>query len=298
MARPEGIPVWKDIGVAPPPAAGALERKPIVIVGGGPVGMAMALDLGRRGHDIVVVTRWDFLPAYSKAICWSKRSLDILDRLGVGQRLVDKGVVWNVGKVFRGDDKGPVYEFDMLPVKNQKRPGFINLQQYYAEEYLHDAVSALDNVDFRAGHSVTGVRQEADSVVIDISCGDVDYKIRTDWLIACDGNKSSVREMMGLDFEGRVFEDNFLIADITMKEERPSERWFWFNPPFNPGQSVLLHKQPDDMWRIDFQVGWKVDREAVTRDENVEPRIRAMLGDEVQFKKEWYSVYKIGRAHV
>ena len=107
MARPEGITVWKDIGVAPPPAAGALERKPIVIVGGGPVGMAMALDLGRRGHDIVVVTRWDFLPAYSKAICWSKRSLDILDRLGVGQRLVDKGVVWNVGKVFRGDDKGP-----------------------------------------------------------------------------------------------------------------------------------------------------------------------------------------------
>ncbi|MGE4036113.1 MAG: FAD-dependent oxidoreductase [Parvularculaceae bacterium] len=291
MARPKGIPVWKVIGVAPPPPAGTLDRKPIVIVGGGPVGMAMALDLGRRGHDIVVVTRWDFLPAYSKAICWSKRSLDILDRLGVGQRLVDKGVIWNVGKVFRGDDKKPVYEFDMQPVKSQKRPGFINLQQYYAEEYLHDAVNALDNIDFRAGHEVTGVRQEEDGVVINISCGDVDYEIRTDWLIACDGNKSSVRELMGLDFEGRVFEDNFLIADITMKEERPSERWFWFDPPFNPGQSVLLHKQPDDMWRIDFQIGWNIDREAVTRDENVEPRIRAMLGEDVQFQKEWYSVY-------
>jgi len=291
MARPTGIPVWKDIGVATPPAEGTLEEKKIVIVGGGPVGMAMALDLGQRGHEIVIVTRWDFLPAYSKAICWSKRSLDILDRLGVGQKLVDKGVVWNVGKVFRGDEKEPVYEFDMLPVKEQKRPGFINLQQYYAEEYLFDAIKALPNVDFRSGHEVTGVTQDDGGVVIDVACEGVSYKIRTTWLIACDGNKSSIRDLMGLDFEGRVFEDNFLIADITMKQGRPSERWFWFDPPFNPGQSVLLHKQPDDMWRIDFQVGWNIDREAMTRDENVEPRIRAMLGDDVEFKKEWYSIY-------
>lgn len=291
MARPSGIPVWKDIGVAAPPEAGAVERKSIVIVGGGPVGMAMALDLGRRGHKVVVVTRWDFLPAYSKAICWSKRSLDILDRLGVGQKLVDKGVVWNVGKVFRGDSKTPVYEFDMLPVKNQKRPGFINLQQYYAEEYLYDAIQELPNIDFRAGHDVTGLTLNNDGAVIDVECGDIRYKIEADWLIACDGNKSSVRDLMGLDFEGRIFEDNFLIADITMREERPSERWFWFDPPFNPGQSVLLHKQPDDMWRIDFQVGWNIDREAVTRPENVEPRIRAMLGDDIEFRKEWYSVY-------
>lgn len=291
MARPSGIPVWKDLGVAPAPKPGTVEKTAILVVGGGPVGMAMALDLGRRGHDVVIVTRWDFLPAYSKAICWSKRSLDILDRLGVGQRLVDKGVVWNVGKVFRGSTKTPVYEFDMLPVKNQKRPGFINLQQYYAEEYLYDAVKALPNIDFRSGHEATGLKQDGDGVLVDVACGDVNYQIKADWLIACDGARSSVRDMMGLDFEGRVFEDNFLIADITMKEERPSERWFWFDPPFNPGQSVLLHKQPDDMWRIDFQVGWNIDREAVTRLENVEPRIRAMLGEDVKFKKEWYSVY-------
>lgn len=291
MARPQGIPVWKDIGATPPPAAGARQNAAIVIVGGGPVGMAMALDLGRRGHNVVVVTRWDFLPAYSKAICWSKRSLDILDRLGVGQKFVDKGVVWNVGKVFRGASTTPVYEFDLLPVKNQKRPAFINLQQYYAEEFLFDSLAELPNVDFRAGHEVKTLKQEDYSVVIDIACGETHYSIRTEWLIACDGHKSTVRDLMGLDFDGRVFEDNFLIADITMNGDRPSERWFWFDPPFNPGQSVLLHKQPDNMWRIDFQIGWNIDRGAVTRDENVEPRIRAMLGDNVEFRKEWYSVY-------
>lgn len=291
MSKRNGIPVWKDIGVAPPPPDGSTEKKAIVIVGGGPVGMAMGLDLGRRGLDVVILTRWDFLPAYSKAICWSKRSLDILDRLGVGQRLVDKGVIWNVGKVFRGEDKSPIYEFDMLPVKNQKRPGFINLQQYYAEEYLFEALRALPNVEFRSGHEVQGVNARQDGAIIDVRCGDVSYKIEADWLVACDGNKSSVRDMLGLDFEGRIFEDNFLIADITMKGDRPSERWFWFDPPFNPGQSALLHKQPDDMWRIDFQVGWNIDRDAVIKPENVEPRIRAMLGDDVEFRKEWYSVY-------
>lgn len=96
---------------------------------------------------------------------------------------------------------------------------------------------------------------------------------------------------MGLDFEGRVFEDNFLIADIRMTQARPSERWFWFDPPFNPGKSALLHKQPDDVWRLDFQLGWDIDREACIRPENVEPLVRAMLGDDVQFTQEWYSVY-------
>ena len=68
--------------------------------------------------------------------------------------------------------------------------------------------------------------------------------------------------MLGLSFDGRVFEDNFLIADVHMKADFPTERWFWFDPPFeHAGQSALLHKQPDDIWRIDFQLGWDIDRE-------------------------------------
>lgn len=117
------------------------------------------------------------------------------------------------------------------------------------------------------------------------------YHIEANWLIACDGNKSTVRECLGLEFDGRVFEDNFLIADIRMKEARPSERWFWFDPPFNPNQSVLMHKQPDDIWRLDFQLGWNIDREACVRPENVDPLVRAMLGEDVEYEPEWYSVY-------
>lgn len=290
MANVAGIPVWREIGATPRPAPAA-DRHRVVIVGGGPVGLTIALDLGRRGHKVVLLNRLDFVSAGSKAICFAKRTLEIWDRLGVGDAMVDKGVVWNVGKVFWGDREQPIYQFDLLPLKHQKMPAFINLQQYHVEDRLIQAVQALPNVEVRWGHEVADIAPDEDGARLTVHSQEGAYDLDAEYVIACDGARSPVRTLLGLDFEGRVFEDNFLIADIRMKGERPSERWFWFDPPFNPGQSALLHKQPDDVWRLDFQLGWDIDREAATRPENVEPLVRGMLGPDVSFEREWYSVY-------
>lgn len=263
----------------------------MLIVGGGPVGLTLALDLAQRGRQVVVVSRFDFIPAGSKAICFAKRSLDILDRLGVGQRMIDKGVIWNVGKVFQGASEDPLYQFDMMPVKGQKNPGFINLQQYYVEEYLIDALAEFPNVELRWGHNVVALEQLEDDARLEIETCEGRYTAEACWVVACDGSKSPVRNMLGLEFEGRVFEDNFLIADVKFSEERPSERWFWFDPPFNGAGSALLHKQPDDIWRLDFQLGWDIDRDAAVKPENVEPYVRGMIGENIEFAEEWYSVY-------
>lgn len=290
MASFANIPVWRAVGATPHPGVD-LEVAPVVIVGAGPVGLAMALDLGRRGHRIVLLSQLDFIAAGSKAICFAKRSLDIFDRLGVGDAIIEKGVIWNVGKVFWGDRDDPVFQFDMLPVKDQKRPGFINIQQYHVEERLIAALETLENVELRWGHRMTSIAPREDGARLEVGTAEGSYAIEADWVIACDGSKSAVREALGLNFDGRVFEDNFLIADVKMKGERPSERWFWFDPPFNPGQSALMHKQPDDVWRLDFQLGWDIDREAAVKPENVAPLVRAMLGNDVEFEQEWYSVY-------
>lgn len=287
----DAVPVWRDKTPSPLPPGAPCEKARLVIVGTGPVGLAQAIDLGQRGHDVIVLGRFDFVPAGSKAICFSKRSLDILDRLGVGEKAAARGVVWNVGKVFWKDRRDPVYQFDVLPVKNQKMPGFINIQQYLLEDLLLDRLAELPNVDIRWGHEVVGVASRGDAVGVDVAAGAGGYTIEAEWLIACDGSKSRVRDLLGLDFEGRVFEDNFLIADIRTRGEQPAERWFWFDPPFNPGQSALMHKQPDDVWRLDFQLGWNIDREACVRPENVDPLVRAMLGDDVDYDPVWYSVY-------
>lgn len=283
--------VWKQLKPSPLPVGAPNEQAPIVVVGAGPVGLAMAIDLALKGHRVVVLGRFDFIPDGSKAICFSKRSLDIFDRLGVGEALVERGVSWNVGKVFWRDRAEPVYQFDMLPVKNQKMPGFINLPQYLLEELLISRIAELPGIELRWGHELVDLEPDNDSVTIGVSSEAGDYRITCGWLVACDGSRSTVRDCLGLEFEGRVFEDNFLIADVRMKGERPSERWFWFDPPFNPGKSVLLHKQPNDVWRIDFQLGWNIDREACVRPDNVDPLIRAMLGPDAEYEQEWYSVY-------
>ncbi len=290
MSAGAGIPVWRQIEAAPAPRA-KREKLETLIVGGGPVGLTAALDLARKGRRVVLINKLDFITAGSKAICFSKRTLDVWTRLGVGDPMVEKGVVWNLGKVFRGDDSDPVYQFDLAPIKHQRRPAFINMQQYHVEEILLDALREMPNVDLRFGHECVGLKQNGECVEAIVRAEGGEYVVETDWLIACDGNKSPVREMMGLDFEGRVFEDNFLIADVKFNKERPVERWFWFDPPFNRGQSALLHKQPDDVWRLDFQLGWNIDREACVRTENVAPYVRGMLGEDVEFTPVWYSVY-------
>jgi len=271
--------------------SGETETTAILVVGAGPIGLATALDLGLRGHRVVVVDRGTQLSDGSRAICYAKRPLEIMDRLGFGEAMVEKGVSWNIGRVFFKDDPEPVYSFDLLPEKDQKFPGMINIQQYYNEEFNIAALEKLDNVDIRWGNEVTGITDGPDGVEAQIETPEGGYTLAAKWLVACDGAHSPTRKMLGMEFLGQTFKDNFLIADVKFKAERPTERHFWFDPPFNPGQSVLLHKQPDDVWRIDFQVGWDIDREEIVKPENVTPRIKAMLGDDIEFEYEWISVY-------
>ncbi len=266
---------------------------PVVVVGAGPVGLAIAIDLAQADVPVLVLDENDKVSFGSRAICFAKRPLEILDRLGCGQPMVDKGVEWDLGKVFF--DTREIYKFDLLPEPGHQRPAFINLQQYYFEEYLIDRIRALQAegkpIEIRGGNKVAAIGNHINNVAIEIDTVEGPYEVLADWLIACDGATSPTRRMMGLDFVGKVFEDNFLIADVIMEAEFPSERWFWFDPPFNRGQSALLHKQPDNVWRIDFQIGWDIDREEELKPENIDRRLRAMLGKELEYELEWSSIY-------
>ena len=261
----------------------------VVVVGAGPVGLSLAIDLAQRGQSVVLLDDADRIGEGSRAICFSKRSLEFWDRLGIGQRMVDKGVVWSVGKIFHGDKQ--LYQFNLLPEQGHKRPAFINLQQFYAEAYLVDRVETLLAVDLRWRNKVTGLERRNDHVVLTVETPDGPYRMRANYVVACDGARSSLRQMVGAEFTGQVFEDQFLIADVKMTAEFPTERWFWFDPPFHAGRSALLHRQPDDIWRIDLQLHPDADPVVEKRPDNVRPRIARMLGHD-KFEFEWISLYK------
>ena len=262
---------------------------PVVVVGAGPIGLSFAIDLAQRGHRVVLLDDADRIGEGSRAICFSKRALEYWDRLGVGDRMVAKGVVWNVGRIFHGPSE--LYQFNLLPEPGHKRPAFINLQQFHAEAYLVDRVIELPDISLRWRNKVTALESRNDRVLLTVETPDGPYRLSAQYVIACDGARSALRQMVGAEFSGKVFEDQFLIADVKMTAAFPTERWFWFDPPFHAGRSALLHRQPDDVWRIDLQLTPDCDPVVEKRPENVRPRIARMLGHD-QFEFEWISLYK------
>ncbi|WP_193143292.1 MULTISPECIES: FAD-dependent oxidoreductase [unclassified Meridianimarinicoccus] len=279
---------------SPDQDAEAPVRHPVVVMGGGPIGVATALDLGRQGIPVVVLDDHEGIGMGSRAICFAKRCLEISNRYGCGTPMLEKGVVWNLGKVFHRDDM--VFEFNLLPEEGHQYPAFINLQQPYFEQFLIDRARELQSagapIQLRGKNRVDAVEVRDDHVVLTVMTPDGPYVLEADWLIGCDGASSPLRGMLDLDFSGRVFQDSFLIADIKLKGEKrfPTERWFWFEPSHGSGASALLHKQPDDVWRIDFQIGWDVDRKEEMKEENIRRRLDAMLGD-VDYEMVWSSIY-------
>ncbi|MFT7722068.1 MAG: FAD-dependent oxidoreductase [Roseateles sp.] len=277
--------------------SGQPQRRPVVIVGAGPVGLTLALDLARRELPVVVIDDSDRIGEGSRAVCWAKKTLEVFDRLGVGEAVAREGVRWQLGRVFHGEREA--YRFDLLPEAQHKMPAMVNLQQDQVEARLVRAVQLDGRIELRGRHELAGLAQDGEGVTLKVRTPDGLFDMRADWVVACDGARSPTRTMLGLGFQGQVFEDRFLIADVRLAPgARPRgldparpERWFWFDPPFHRGQSVLLHAQADGLWRIDFQLGRHADAEAERDPGRIRARVAAMLGTE-GFELAWSSIYQ------
>ena len=288
---------------APELDAREVNRVPLVIVGAGPVGLVAAIDAALRGLPVVLLDEDNTVSLGSRGVCYAKRTLEIFDRLGLGQRVVDKGVTWNVGRTFHGERE--VFSFNLLPEAGHHRPGMVNLQQYHLEQFLVERAMQCSAIDLRWQHKLKQVTPGDDGVMLEVETADGTYTLQTDWLIAADGTRSTVRRQMGLDTAGKVFQDRFLIADVVLDTSQGepfplerTERRFWFAPQFHSGESALMHRQADNVWRLDFQLGWDADPQSTEREKDptrVRERVRAALDQQgfghIGFELEWVSVY-------
>ncbi|MEM9330056.1 MAG: FAD-dependent oxidoreductase [Pseudomonadota bacterium] len=286
---------YEPFGYSKPPGLDKNEPvHPVVIIGAGPIGLALAIDLATKGVKSVVLDDNNVVSVGSRAICWSKRTLEIFDRLGIADRMLEKGVTWKVGRLFHGDNE--IYNFNLLPEDGHKFPAFINLQQYYVEQFLVERARDFpDLIDLRFLNKVINHKDTGERVSLLIETPDGAYTLEAEFVIACDGAGSPTRKRMDLAFEGQNFDEHFLIIDVELDESpfktETAERWFWFEPTFHAGQSALLHKQPDNIYRIDLQLGFEADPAAEVSDERVLPRIKAIIGEK-PFRVDWKSVYR------
>jgi 3-(3-hydroxy-phenyl)propionate hydroxylase len=284
---------WRQHATRPP--NGHLDRVTCpVIVGGGPVGLAMALGLARYGVASVVLEADNAVCTGSRAICISRRSLEIIDQLGALPAFLHKGLTWTGGRSYYRDTE--VLHFLMPHDAHQRLPPMINIQQYYIEQFLLDACEAQAGlIDIRWQSRVGAIEPRDDGAVLSVSTPQGAYRLQTPWVVGCDGARSLVREAAGLKLEGTSYEGRYVIADIRLKSARPVERLAWFDPPSNPGSTILMHRQPDDIWRIDYQLRDDEDPDAAALPENVVPRIEAhlrMIGERDDWSPIWISLYK------
>ncbi|MBX9651086.1 MAG: FAD-dependent oxidoreductase [Xanthobacteraceae bacterium] len=269
-------------------------RRPVVVVGGGPVGYCTALGLANHGVSVVLLEADDSVCFGSRAICISRRSLEIITRLGAAEGFLKLGLPWTGGRSFYREAE--VLHFKMPMDENQKHPPMINLAQYSIEQFLLDAAERRsDKIEIRWQNRVTAIaaREDGTSLTIDTPAGA--YTMEADWVVAADGGRSFLREALGLRLKGASYEGRYVIVDIVLDSARPAERLAYFDPPCNPGSTVLVHKQPSGVWRVDYQLRDGEDPDEAIKPENVMPRVEsllAMMGENGAWSPVWIGIYK------
>jgi 3-(3-hydroxy-phenyl)propionate hydroxylase len=283
---PASLPALKG-GVDPRP-------RPVVVVGGGPVGYCAALGLANYGVPVVLLEADDSVCFGSRAICISRRSLEIVERLGAIEGFLNVGLPWTGGRSFYRNTE--VLHFKMPADENQKLPPMINLAQYSIEKFLLDAAEARsDLIEIRWQNSLTAIDARENGALLTVNTPEGHYRMEADWVVAADGGRSFLRETLGLQLKGTSYEGRYVIVDILLDSNRPTERLAYFDPACNPGSTVLVHKQPGNVWRIDYQLRDGEDPDEAIKPENVVPRVRSlldMMGETAPWNPIWIGIYK------
>ena len=299
MHQPVGTPrpsIYYDYRVhAPwlPSAHGAQPRHPVVIAGAGPAGMVTALELARHGVPSVLLNSELQVSQGSRAIVFTRRSMEILQQVGVADRMTASGLPWRFGNsIYQGQT---VFRMEAPHDADDRFFPMLNLQQQYLEEYLLDACAASPLIELRWGNKVVGVQQQADHARLTVDTPEGEYAMEAGWLVAADGGRSDIRTMLGLKLEGASYEGFFVIADIRIDLPLPTERLAFFDPVWNPGNTILMHREPHGIWRVDYQLPPGEKPEDALRPESLKARIDAQLAmigfGGTPWEMDWSSVY-------
>ena len=264
------------------------EHRTVVIVGGGLTGLTLAADLSLRGVDAVLLdddVTVGVRGASSRGMCYAQKTLEIMDGLGVYDRIHKKGVVWSVGRTLSGNDV--VYEFDRAGDNGSAQPPFVNLQQFYLEWFLVDRIVEADRVELRWANKVVAIKPATDHVDIDVETTRGSYQIRADWVVDATGANSPLREMLGLSMTSARAVDRWCICDARFDKQLPAERWTWVNAPFNADRAVWQHPMADQVWRLDYQLGPDADPADAADLSVARARVAEHLGPETPFELVW-----------
>lgn len=269
------------------------DEKTVTVVGAGPIGMTTALLLAKQGVKVILLSAERQLSEGSRALVYTKRSMEILKAAGAADRIMSKALPWTHGNsIYKGQVcfrmESPVSEHDQFYPLN-------NLQQNWLEHYLLETIQDHENIEVRWGNKVVAQQQDGQTVTLTVHTPEGEYQHVSSWVVAADGGRSPIRESMKLWMEGASYEGRFVIADIRIKLDYPTERLAYFSPDWNPGNTILMHREPDSIWRFDYQLDPEISAEEALQPENLTKAVNdqlKMIGqDHLEWEMDWSTVY-------
>jgi 3-(3-hydroxy-phenyl)propionate hydroxylase len=280
-----------------PPAvqSGQTEHLRILIIGGGLTGLTLACSLAQLGVKAVLIDEDNTVGvkgASSRGICYTQKSLEIFDKLGIYDRIKAKGIEWSVGRTFAGEDE--VYNFDLKAQNSfslSQQPAFINIQQFYNEGFLVERTMALGGVELRWNNRVTAFSKEGGVASFTIETPGGSYRAQADYVIDATGSKTPFRDWLGVKVTRKQGDDRWCIADVRFNTQPPKERHTWIEAPFNDNRAVWQHLMADDVWRIDYQMAPDADPAYVSREDVVRERLARQFGQDVKVDIVWVGPY-------
>ena len=278
--------------------AGPKAKVRVVVVGAGPVGMVCALALNRHGIPVTVFEQAPAPVQDQRAASIHPPTLEMLDDLGVTAKIMPLGLV---SRAYRFHDRvtnSVIAEFDLDRMREEFRfPFVLQYEQYKLTASIAAEYSGSGDFDVRFSHCVTGLRQSEHGIEIDVDSSFGKERMQADYVIGCDGGRSTVRKLAGIRFEGFTYPEQFIKIATDFNFETVNSNLVFRNYFSDPDEWCNLFKvrgeRPEGLWRAIFPLRNDEDKDTALLADQIEARLQKFLPKMGRYSVEYVNVYEV-----
>jgi 3-(3-hydroxy-phenyl)propionate hydroxylase len=275
-------------------------KERVVIVGAGPVGMVCALALNRAGVPVTVFEQEPAPVEDQRAATIHPPTLEMLDALGVTEKILPLGMVSTTYRFHDRVNRAVIAEFDLDRMRDEfKFPYVLQYEQYKLTASIAAEYANAGDFDVRFSHSVIGLTETADGVEIAYTSPDGEGRLPAAYVIGCDGGRSTIRKLAGIDFEGFTYPERFIKIATSFEFGTVNRDLVLRNYFSDPDEWCNLFKvrgkRPPGLWRAIFPVSNDEPDEVALSDERIEARLQKFFPKSGRYHVEYVNVYPVSQ---